>query len=74
MYRKPKKYIMLADSKVNTDVKEGTVVYEYLKHDYGLASDDTWITGIEHVSVTLNEDGNYPSFTVPVTDLGEAIE
>ena len=70
----PKRYVMLADSELESNAKKGTVVYEYLNYDYGLASDDTWITGIEHVSVTLNENGDYPSFTVPVTDLGEAIE
>lgn len=48
---------------------EGAVVYQLRLHDYGLAHDDTLVTGIEHVSVTLNANGGYPFFTVPNTDL-----
>ena len=47
----------------------GTIVYDLRGHDYGLASDDTRMTGIEHVSVTLDPDGDYPSFTIVKTDL-----
>lgn len=47
----------------------GTIVYSLRGHDYGLASDDTRMTGIEHVSVTLNSDGDYPSFTIVKADL-----
>jgi hypothetical protein len=47
----------------------GTIVYDAVGHDYGLASDDTRATGIEHISVTLNSDGSTPTFTIPVTDL-----
>lgn len=57
-----KKYELLAD---RFDHKRGTVVYETRAHDYGLARDDTNMTGIQHVSVTINEDGDYPFFTVP---------
>jgi hypothetical protein len=42
----------------------GTIVYDLRGYDYGLASDDSRATGIEHVSVTLNADGDYPSFTI----------
>lgn len=42
----------------------GTIVYDLRGYDYGLASDDTRFTGIKHVSVTLNENGDYPSFTI----------
>lgn len=47
------------------DTPIGTIVYELVKYDYGLARDDTNHTGIEHVSVTLKSDGDYPSFTIP---------
>lgn len=47
----------------------GTLVYEQMLHDYGLASDDTRATGVEHISVTLNSDGDYPGFTVAVSQL-----
>ena len=46
-----------------------TIVYTCNKYDYGLAFDDELITGIPHQSVTLREDGDYPSFTVPCVDL-----
>ena len=42
----------------------GTIVYDCKGHDYGCANDDTRFTGIEHISVTTNEDGDYPFFTV----------
>jgi hypothetical protein len=67
--RSPKAYRMLRDSKLEPRATAGTAVYEQAGYDYGLSSDDTRITGIEHISVTLNEDGDYPGFTVPVHDL-----
>ena len=51
--------------------KAGTIVYKQKYHDYGLASDDTRITGVEHISVTLNSDGDYPGFTIPRYQLEE---
>jgi len=59
--RKIKKYL--------TD--DGRVVYQFIHHDYGLSSDDTQSTGIKYVSVTLNENGDYPFFTIPVHELKE---
>lgn len=64
-----KKYTMLADSKIDSSVKKGDTVFACAKHDYGSASDDTRITGIHHISVTKNSDGDYPFFTVPFRDL-----
>lgn len=52
----------------------GAIVYKLMKHDFGLARDDTNMTGMEHVSVTLNRDGDYPSFTIPVDYLSEVRE
>jgi hypothetical protein len=63
------KYIVKDITRANGDVKVGDVVYDLHKADYGLANDDTRYTGIEHVSVTFNEDGDYPSFTIPLEDL-----
>lgn len=54
--------------------KVGDTVYDYISHDYGLASDDTRFTGIEHTSVTSNADGSGPSFTIPVHHLREIKE
>lgn len=49
--------------------KKGTIVYRAVDYDYGLARDDTYDNGIEHISVTLKEDGSTPYFTVPKHDL-----
>lgn len=49
----------------------GKIVYSLKYHDYGLASDDTRYTGIEHKSVTFSENGDYPSFTIPTYLLKE---
>lgn len=42
----------------------GTICYRPTGHDYGLAGDDTRMTGHPHVSMTLKEDGDYPTFTI----------
>lgn len=55
----------------HVSVKPGDLVYRLRSYDYGLASDDTAATGVEHISVTLNPHGGYPSFTIPVTALGD---
>jgi len=49
----------------------GTIVYDPKGYDYGLAGDDTRITGIEHVSVTLDPEGGYPTFTIRKSSLKE---
>jgi len=64
-------YRVLKDSNLNGEAKVGTIVYAGRGYDYGLASDDTRATGIEHVSVTLKRSGDYPTFTVPLRDLEE---
>jgi len=66
---KPPRYIMLKDSTIEPSVKAGQVVYRCMKYDYGLAADDTALTGVKHISVVLNPDGDYPYFTVPESDL-----
>lgn len=47
----------------------GDIVFDQHGYDYGLASDDTHFTGIEHVSVTKEADGGYPGFTIAKRDL-----
>lgn len=42
--------------------KVGTFLYDSTTSNYGLASDDSRLTGIEHVSVKTREG---PSFTIP---------
>ena len=65
---KPKKYVLLND---RFDNKAGTIVFKTRRNDFGCAVDDSRIEGVEHMSVTLNEDGDYPFFTVPVSGLKE---
>jgi hypothetical protein len=62
-------YRLLADSKIEPTAKAGALVYDCAGYDYGCANDDFRATGIPHRSVTLNSDGDYPFFTVPVADL-----
>ena len=61
------KYVLKED---RFEYPAGTVVYDFLGHDYGLARDDTLYTGSYHVSVTTDPDGEAtPFFTVPVEQL-----
>lgn len=64
-----KRYRMLKDSSLEPQAAAGTVVYSCANHDYGLASDDSRLTGKPHRSVTLKSDGDYPFFTVPEEDI-----
>lgn len=61
-----KSYTLLRD---RSEHLAGITVYRCSCHDYGLARDDTNYTGVEHISVSLKEDGDYPFFTVPLHDL-----
>jgi hypothetical protein len=67
---KPKKYKLLQFSSTGNR-PANTVVYEAMVYDYNLAADDTAYTGKLHISVTLNENGDYPTFTVPLHNLEE---
>lgn len=49
----------------------GTICYPLRGYDYGLASDDTRVTGHEHRSYTLKAFGGYPSFTHRVDQMEE---
>jgi len=69
----PAKFRLLAETRLRPDLKVGDIVYDLMKYDYGLAGDDTRMTGVKHISVTTNPDGDYPSFTIPLKDV-EQIE
>jgi hypothetical protein len=58
-----------AGGKVSCEI--GEIVYDQKGYDYGLSSDDTRYTGVEHISVTRKSDGDYPGFTIPRMDLEE---
>lgn len=46
-------------------LRRGAIVYKLRKSDYGCANDDTRRTGVEHVSVTLSNEGDWPGTSVP---------
>lgn len=71
---KPLAFKVLKDAALSPEAKAGTTVYSIKGWDYGLASDDTRMTGVEHVSVTLKPDGDYPSFTIPRSHLEKIAE
>ncbi len=63
--------------RLKTDIwghPKGSIVYDQKYHDYGLAEDDSRLTGVPHISVTLNENGGYPGFTVATHDLEKIVE
>lgn len=64
-----KKYLVLRDSELEKRAVKGTTVYSQAKTDYGLASQDTRALGYYCISVTLNSDGDYPGFVMPLHDL-----
>lgn len=47
----------------------GTQCYVFNGHDYGCAREDTFYSGVSHISMTLDPDGRNPYFTIPVEDL-----
>jgi hypothetical protein len=67
----PKKFRIREDGTNAEGYPAGTICFDCIKHDYGLASDDTRMTGIEHVSVTLDPSGDWPSFTIRRSSLEE---
>jgi len=68
------RYRMKKDATTETKATAGTIVFACTKHDYGLARDDTRMTGVPHISVTMKSDGGYPFFTVPKDSVEEVAE
>jgi hypothetical protein len=68
-----RKYAVLETRAINGKVcaEKGDIVYSIKGYDYGLANDDTRAFGYKHISVTLDKDGDYPSFTIPQHHLRE---
>lgn len=64
-----RKYMMKADSNIQPDAKKGSIVYEACVHDYGTSRGDSQFMGFQYVSVTFDENGGYPLFSVPLTSL-----
>lgn len=71
--RAPIKYEILHDH-VICDKKwfsKGDICYEKIGHDYSLARDDTYVTGIEHISVCKESTGDGTGVTIPLAHLKE---
>lgn len=51
------------------EYKAGTKVYPFKGYDYGYASQYSRQLGVKHISVTANEDGSGPFFTVTEDDI-----
>ena len=68
------RYRMKKDATTEPKATAGAIVYACAHHDYGLARDDTRMTGTPHISVTMKSDGGYPFFTVPEDSLEEVAE
>lgn len=66
-----KKFKLIADSVSEPKAKIGDIVYTCAYNDYGLSADDTRATGVRHISVTFESNGEYPFFTMPITGLEE---
>ena len=67
----PAKFRVLKQSKLEKKAKPGTIIYGCIQYGYGLAKLDTKVTGIPHASFTLKANGDYPFFTMPITDVRE---
>lgn len=68
---KPKSYRVLERREIRGTVfaEAGDIVFDCKGHDYGCANDDTRHFGFAHKSVTKDEGGDYPFFTIPERDL-----
>lgn len=60
-------YVFVKDwARGDYSFRAGDVVQHCRLPDYGLCSDDAHMTGIGHMAMTVDDDGGYPFFTVPV--------
>ena len=66
---KPEAFRLMRGSHLCPEARAGTTVYSCLLGTYGLAAQDTRMTGRPHRSVTLDPEGEYPFFTVPDANL-----
>src|SRR5205085_10835163 len=66
---KPQAFRLMRDSDLCSEARAGTTVYSCILGTYGVAAQDTRMTGRRHRCVTLDPEGGYPFFTVPEADL-----
>lgn len=63
------KYRLLEDPDNSSIAHAGDMVYDCKMCDYGSASTDSVMFKEPYISVTLDPEGDYPFFTVPVRQL-----
>ena len=51
--------------------KEGQLVWQFARDNFGLANEDTRHNDTEYVAVCFNKEGDYPFVTVPKNALKE---
>lgn len=61
------KYLVCRADRSSSPVAVGQTLYVG-NHDYGIASEDSRMTGIEHISLCKTEEGS-PTFTIPKADV-----
>lgn len=66
------KYIVCRADRSTEEVAVGETLYS-VGCDYGVANEDSRYTGIEHISLSKNENG-MPGFTIPVADVLQLAE
>ena len=64
-----KRYFMKSDSRVEPKATVGTEVFPCRGSDYGMARDDERMLGEPCRSMTLDKDGGYPFFVVPLSQM-----
>lgn len=65
----PAKYRIKDTPVMDPPVNKGDVVYACTQDDFDTAISMSQITGIHHVSVTLDPTGDYPFFPIPTHNL-----
>lgn len=65
-----KRYLVKrADRSSDENLRPGDVVYSIAGYDWGIASEDSRSSGIDHTSVTYSPEGKHPFFTIPKDDI-----
>lgn len=72
----PRRFVVLDEREIRGEVlaPKGAVVFDQWAYDYGLANDDTRMSGVEHRTVTFNANGDSPGFTIPEAALRELFD
>lgn len=73
MPKVPAKYRVLKQSKLEKKAIPGKTIYACIEYDYGITNRDNRTRGVPHGCFTLKKDGDYPFFTMPMSDVRQII-